>query len=532
MGQPSQRHGPDNETGLLYRLADAANRARRPEDVFEPALDAITQGLRVERASILLAEADGVMRFRAWRGLSHGYRAAVEGHSPWHPDETDPLPVLVPDVLEDAGLRPYLPLFQAEDIRALGFIPLVHQKRLVGKFMIYSATPRELGSAEVQFAVTTASHVAQAVARAQLYAEAEAARRQAEAASRTKDEFISLLGHELRNPLSPILTALHLMRLRDDSRFQRERGVIERQVRHLARLVDDLLDVSRIARGMVELRRARVPLEQVVSKAIEMAAPLLEERQQHLEVRLPPGLGNLLHNAAKFTESKGQVRISAEQERQELVLRVSDTGCGLSAELVPRLFEMFSQARGDGASQGGLGLGLAIVRSLVELHGGTVSAHSAGLGLGSEFVVRLPSAVSLGAPEPQQAPSGEPHPRTRRRVLVVDDNVDAASYLAEALREVGHVVHCANDGPQALRSAERFGPEVALLDIGMPVMDGYELAQRLVAQPGLSELKLVAVTGYGQESDRARSAQHGFVAHLTKPVELDMLLQVIERLGR
>jgi CheY-like chemotaxis protein/two-component sensor histidine kinase len=337
------------------------------------------------------------------------------------------------------------------------------------------------------------------------------------------------------------------MRLRDDSRFQRERGVIERQVRHLARLVDDLLDVSRIARGMVELRKARVPLDQVISKAIEMAAPLLEERQQHLEVQLPPGLlvevdevrlaqvvGNLLHNAAKFTEPKGQVWITAEPrpDEEQLVIRVADTGCGLSPELRPRLFEIFSQARGEGASQGGLGLGLAIVRSLVELHGGTVSAHSQGLGHGSEFVIRLPQTPDPRPLEPPEPSPSLARPRRRQRVLVVDDNVDAASYLAEALREAGHEVDCAHDGPQALRCAAHFGPQVALLDIGLPVMDGYELGQRLRLLPGLAELQLVAVTGYGQESDRARSAAHGFAAHLTKPVELDMLLHVLEHLGR
>jgi signal transduction histidine kinase len=360
--------------------------------------------------------------------------------------------------------------------------------------------------------------------------------------TQVKDEFLALLGHELRNPLAPIVVALQLLRMRGAADQVRELGIIERQVHHLVRLVDDLLDVSRITRGMIRLRRERVELATVVSRAVEMASPLLEQREHHLVVdvpatgcplladreRLAQVIANLLTNAAKYTQPHGDVRVTTRRLAGEdaVVVSVRDNGRGMPPELLAVVFDMFVQGnRPIDRSEGGLGLGLTLVRTLVELHGGTVSAHSGGVGAGSEFLVRLPLAAEAPAPaEPARAAS--PEGAAGRRVLVVDDNGDVVEVMSELLRLSGYEVAIAHDAPEALRVATRFDPEVAVLDIGLPVMDGYELARRLrLANPAV---RLVAVTGYGQPEDRERSRAAGFQEHLVKPIEPDMLLAAID----
>jgi signal transduction histidine kinase len=374
--------------------------------------------------------------------------------------------------------------------------------------------------------------------------EAEAARAEAEVANRSKDEFLAMLGHELRNPLAPIVTALHLMRLRGDETLQRERTIIERQVSHLVRLVDDLLDISRVTRGKVDLKRERIEMSEVVAKAIEMASPLIEQRQHQLAIDVPKGLileadavrmsqvvANLLNNAAKYTEVHGTITVTAGIEDGEIVLRVRDTGIGLSAEMLPRVFDLFVQEhQALDRAQGGLGLGLAIVRSLVELHGGRVEARSEGHGRGTELLIRLPPASPTTEPTPSGEPLRERKAATRPdalRVLVVDDNADTAELMAESVRTMGHVAQVAYDGPAALRIAAQLHPDVALLDIGLPVMDGYELARHLRALPGLAALRLVAVTGYDQEADRRHTEAAGFERHLVKPIHFEQLEEVL-----
>ncbi len=373
-----------------------------------------------------------------------------------------------------------------------------------------------------------------------------AARAEAESASRAKDDFLAMLGHELRNPLAPILTALQLMQLRGEG-GDRERNVIERQVTHLVRLVDDLLDISRITSGKIELHKERLEIAVIIDKAIEMAGPLLEKRSHDLTisvprtgllvegdaVRLAQVVSNLLTNAAKYSDHASRIAISAHRGDSAIEIRVRDEGTGIAEEMLPRVFELFTQERQSLArSQGGLGLGLAIVRNLVSLHGGTVTATSAGRGRGSEFTVRLPEAPVRPVAEPrdpdeitQVIPS--PH---RHRVLVVDDNRDAADMLAESLTAMGHVTQVAHDGPTALTIAREFIPDVALLDIGLPVMDGYELAQLLRDEARLDGVRLVALTGYGQEQDRIRSRAAGFDAHMVKPVPVDDIEQLVRKL--
>ena len=359
----------------------------------------------------------------------------------------------------------------------------------------------------------------------------------AEAASRAKDEFLAMLGHELRNPLAPILTALHLMKLRDPAP-SREREVIERQARHLVRLVDDLLDVSRVVRGKVDLHPRPLLVSDTLAKAIELASPAIEKGEHHLDLDLAPDLwvsgdetrltqvfSNLLTNAAKYTPPRGHLVVQARREDAEVMVTVRDDGIGIEPELLPRVFDLFVQGkRGIDRSEGGLGLGLALVRTLTELHGGKVSAYSEGRGQGTEVTVSLPA---IEAPKPELAPPPpDAVPGRLRRVLVVDDNADAAALLEALLREAGHEVATALDAVSGELLAETFAPEVAVLDLGLPVVDGIELGRRLKARD--ASIVLIAVTGYGQDSDRQRSEAAGFARHLVKPVSAKDLLASVD----
>jgi PAS domain S-box-containing protein len=408
---------------------------------------------------------------------------------------------------------------------------------------IYSAFRNMAGAIEGIFVVAS-DVTAQVTARHQV----DDLRVAAEGANRAKDEFLAMLGHELRNPLSPILTALQLMKLRGEPGSERERTIIERQVNHLTRLVDDLLDVSRIARGRVELKTEIIELSEVVAKAIEMASPLLEQRNHILKVdvrrhglkieadatRLSQVISNLLTNAAKYTPPNGVVSVTASRVADEVVLSVRDTGIGISAENLPRVFDLFVQERQAlDRSQGGLGIGLTIVRSLVERHGGSVSARSDGPGKGSEFIIRLPiegragaGADTPGAVATENAPQATGG--SAIRILIVDDNEDGAEMLAYVLTGKGYETRVAHDAPTALRVAAEFLPNVAFLDLGLPVMDGYELAAHLRRLPGLADLRLIAVTGYGQESDRRRTSEAGFHGHLVKPVDIGALEEAVK----
>ena len=361
-------------------------------------------------------------------------------------------------------------------------------------------------------------------------------------ADRRKDDFLATLAHELRNPLAPIRNALSLMRHSggDAPDFLAERAMAERQVSHLARLVDDLLDIARISRGRIELRKEPLELAPVVRRAIEAIQSTIEGRGHALAVALPARpilleadptrleqiLWNLLSNAAKYTEPGGRIRLEAQREGAETVIRVRDTGIGIEPGMLPRIFEMFTQVDSRSTrSQGGLGIGLGLVKSLVELHGGTIAASSDGPGAGSEFVVRLPALAEARA---STAIPGVESPRqlvaSRRRILVVDDNADAAVSLARLLTRLhGQEVRVAHDGPEALAVAGEFLPEMIVMDIGMPGMDGYEVARRLRLRPEHTGTFLVALTGWGQESDRREAREAGFDCHVVKPVDADTI---------
>jgi PAS domain S-box-containing protein len=361
-------------------------------------------------------------------------------------------------------------------------------------------------------------------------------------ADRRKDEFLATLGHELRNPLSPIRNGLQILRLSQDP-AARERlvGMMERQVDHLVRLVDDLLEVSRISRGKIELRRERVELGPIVHSAIEACRPLLQQEGHELVVDLPSEpvvldadavrlvqvVANLVNNAAKYTEPGGSIRVAARLGDGVVELSVLDNGVGIPPEMLPSVFEMFAQVnRTLGRSQGGLGIGLALVRHLVALHGGSVEAHSGGDGKGSEFVVRLPMPKVRARPAKADG-NGAVLAGASRRVLVVDDNADAAESLAQLLALKGHEVRVAYDGLSGVELARAFEPDVVLLDIGMPGLDGYAVARRLREQDGRRGVRLVALTGYGQLDDRRRAQEAGFDDHLVKPPDVATLEQML-----
>jgi signal transduction histidine kinase/ActR/RegA family two-component response regulator len=420
----------------------------------------------------------------------------------------------------------------AEAVETLGNVTLL--ERPVRVATLVSAVRTALRARERQYQI-----------RAHLLALARAERALKEA-DRRKDEFLAILAHELRNPLAPIRNSLEILHLTnaDNPANEKVREVIERQVNHMVRLVDDLMEISRITRGKIELRKERVELAGVLRNALETSRPLIKAGGHSLTVALPEEpillegdsvrlaqiFSNLLNNAAKYTEERGQIWLSADREGAGAVISVRDSGIGIPPQQLPHVFELFMQGeRHYTRMPSGLGIGLTLVKSLVELHGGTVEAHSEGFGGGSEFVVRLPV---LADARPANAPGAESAAATAlpaRRVLVVDDNRDAADSLGVLLRLLGAEVYVAHSGPEALEQARLHRPAVVLLDLGMPGMDGYQVARRLRQLPGLADITLIALTGWGQDADRRDSAAAGFNHHLTKPADLKELEALLER---
>lgn len=368
---------------------------------------------------------------------------------------------------------------------------------------------------------------------------------------RRKDEFLATLAHELRNPLAPLRTGLEVMKLcTNQGTCERAREMMERQLRHMVRLIDDLLDISRIGRGKIELKREGVAVRSVVEHAVETSRPLIEAGGHQLTVntpdtpiwidgdltRLAQVVGNLLNNSAKYTPQGGRIELTVSIEGDQAVIRVADNGIGISPESLPRVFDLFAQSSEDGRTQGGLGIGLSLVRSLVEMHGGCVAVHSPGIGQGSTFTVRLPLAAPGRADVHTREPDAEPEPEraaaVRRRVLIVDDNKDAAEMLATVLEVHGYETRTAHDGPSALAAANAFQPDVVFLDIGLPGMSGHEVAEQFRADPALAKATLVALTGWGGREDKQRAEETGFDFHLTKPVDLATIEDVLAHAGR
>jgi signal transduction histidine kinase/DNA-binding response OmpR family regulator len=535
------------------RLATLASNAAallvggEPLECVPRVLDALGEHLGLELGLLHLAREGGRLDLVVHGGVP---RADVETLERLSPAETafgraalERTPVFLEDVPRSARD----PAVEALGARFAACLPLLVAGRLIGTLTL-ATRGRAHADAEERLALElTAEQLAAALDRARLVVELQARAEDLAEADRRKDDFLAMLGHELRNPLTPVRNALELLRS-DPAVGERGAHAVElasRQLRHVVRLVDDLVDVSRIRTGKVELRRAPIDVLAPVQVAVEALRPTFRAQEQHLRlelsrepllaeadpVRLAQVLENLLHNASKYTEPGGHALLSAGREGEEIVVRVSDDGMGIAPDLLPRVFEPFVQAhQPPNRRRGGLGLGLTVVRSLVELHGGRISARSDGPGRGSTFEVRLPAL-----PADARLPAGgEPAPRSvarpgnghaRLRVAVVEDNADIRETLRELLQLHGHEVLEAVDGPSGLELVLAETPDVALVDIGLPGMDGYAVAERVRAAG--SSVRLVALTGYGRLEDRARSGGVGFDAHLVKPVELDELTRAL-----
>ena len=430
-------------------------------------------------------------------------------------------------------------MFNQIGIKAIICCPLVKQGRLVAMMAVHQERPRTWSADDVALVETVVDRCWAHIERVRSM---EALRE----ADRRKSEFLATLAHELRNPLAPIRNALELLRLSGDkpAMLERVRGTMERQVDQMVHLINDLLDIARISSGKMVLQIERVDMQSVIASAVETSLPLIEAGGHELALDLPDAaiwvdvdtvrlsqvLSNLLSNASKYTPQHGRIGISARISGDAVVIDVSDTGIGIATHDLERVFDMFSQApHSIGISKGGLGIGLSLVRRLVSLHGGSVSASSAGAGHGSTFTIRLPcmSAAPAGTPVSVAEPPGVAANAVQLRILVADDNADAADTLSLVLREKGHEVHVAYGGEDAVRMGTSIVPDLVFLDPGMPHIDGYEAARALRALPALAEARLVALTGWGAQEDRARTRAAGFDAHLLKPAMPEALDAVL-----
>jgi PAS domain S-box-containing protein len=524
---------------LSSRLLSADDLKLALEDVLENAI--VTCGADFGNVQLLNTQSN-VLEIVAQRGfredfLNHFRAVRVDEGSACAQAMQRGDRIIIEDVELDPAFKPHRRVAAAAGYRAVQSTPLkTHDGKILGMMSTHFRAPHRLSERDQRLLDLYARHAADLIERLR-YEEA------LKDSDRRKDEFLAMLSHELRNPLAPIRNALHLMAMPEAAAetVARAREMTERQVQYLVRLVDDLLDVSRIMRGRIELRRQAIDLAALIAAAAETVQPVLDAQGQELVVsqpnepvrlyvdptRITQVIGNLLNNAAKFSHQAGRVWLTAERHDGEAVVRVRDEGMGIPLEVLPNVFDLFVQ--GDKSlerGRGGLGIGLTVVRRLVELHGGRIEAHSEGPGCGSEFVVRLP----IGTPPaefPMLPTDGVQPLRDPRRLLVVDDNVDAAETLAMLMRMWGHEVRLAFTGPEALRAAEQFRPEIIVLDIGLPEINGYEVARRLRARPEFATATLIALTGYGQEEDRRRSNDAGFDHHLTKPVAPDALRQLL-----
>jgi PAS domain S-box-containing protein len=429
-------------------------------------------------------------------------------------------------IMRELGLRSYIGVPLNVRGKTLGVITFINAESG------HCYDPTDLAVAE-----DLASRAAIAIENAQLY-------RELRDADRRKDEFLATLAHELRNPLAPIRNGLQVIRLAGGGggMVDEARSMMERQLSQMVRLVDDLLDVSRITRNKLDLKKQRVELAAVVQSAIETSRPLIEQARHEFTVTLPPApiyldadltrlaqvFSNLLNNAARYTEAGGHIRLEVERQGSDVLVSVQDDGIGIAAEMLPSIFEMFAQATPAlERSQSGLGIGLSLVKGVVELHGGRVEARSDGPGQGAEFTVRLPVLIETLVQEAPQGEEDEPPGVAQRRILIVDDLKDSADSLAMLLRMKGHEVHTAYDGEEAVIAAERFRPEVVLLDLGMPKLNGYDACRRIREKSRGKDIFLIALTGWGQDDDRRRTKEAGFNGHMVKPVNPSDLMKVL-----
>ena len=536
----------------VQRIADAMLGDLPLDELLHEVLVRIREALRIDTAEILilgLAEEDGgadeALRVRATLGLDGdetaiGFRVPVGvGFSGRVATERR---AVVEDDLEPGQLA--FPLLRRKGVRALAGIPLLSGGRLLGVLQVGSVQPRKFTDDEVNLLQLAGDRVAFGIERTARRDAERRVRDSLEASNRAKDEFLAMLAHELRNPLSAVRNAVASASL-DESRRPRALEIARRQADQLGRLIDDLLDVARITQGRITLRKERVHLEEIVERAVESTRSFIESRGLSLTVvpgepirveadpgRLEQVFVNLLSNAAKYTEAGGRVDVLTERHGEEVVIRVRDTGMGIAPEMLPRVWELFTQSdRALDRAQGGLGIGLTVARRLVELHGGRIEARSAGRGKGAEFVVTLPALPAVTEEARRVAPV-EPVPQRTAHVLLVEDNPDAAESLTTLLELLGHHVRAVYDGIAALDAARASTPDVMLVDIGLPGMDGYEVARRVRRDPALTQVVLVALTGYSRNEDKRQAMAAGFDHYLVKPVDPDALHGLVARFGK
>jgi signal transduction histidine kinase/ActR/RegA family two-component response regulator len=533
----------ESPIAVCLALSRAICRSQSLDDIYAAALDALGHGLGVSRSSILLFDADEVMRFEAHRGLSDAYRRAVEGHTPWTPHSVSPEPIIVGDAAREDSLRHLLPVIAAEGIAAMAFIPLVSLGRVIGKFMVYYDAPTVLGGDQLQLAEVIAAEVAFAIQRTR----AEAA---AEEANRLKDEFLATLSHELRTPLNAILGWSHVL-LTDSLPPERAKHALEivnRNAALQAQLIEDILDISRIIKGKLEIERRPMNVGLALTTVLEGVMPAAAAKQIQLthEIpgRLPPiegdakrlqqVFGNIVSNAIKFTPQGGRISAQCSVDGDSITIDVRDSGVGIEPALLPFIFDRFRQ--GDSRStrkHGGLGLGLAIANHLLEQHGGDMRAHSDGPGRGTRFEVRLPLALTMNS----QAEVGSPVPEELildgATVLVVDDLEDSRELLATIFGQWGaEVVQC-ESVDAAFQALESTPIHLLVADIAMPDIDGYELIARVRGlEDRRATVPAIVVSAYARTRDRHRALAQGYDGYCAKPVDRHELAEVVSEVLR
>lgn len=540
----------------LHELVSRLVHCQDLDSALHEVLDASLSLMEADKGHVQLFDAEQrTLRIAAQRGFEEGSLRSFA-----NVDGSDDTPcsralrlgerVLITDLHQDTASRPYLDVAAEAGYQAVLSTPLLgHNGSPMGMLSTHWQHPTRPPESALRMLDLYARQATEFIERSRIEHRLRQTAEELRQASRAKDEFIAMLGHELRNPLAPIQIALHLMEMRGETGSERERAIIGRQVHHMARLVDDLLDVARIMRGHVTLQAQPTELWSVVARAVETASPLIEQRRHALSVEVAPTglkvmadpvrlaqvLSNLLINAARYTHPEGHIRVTASRHGEdEVKVSVIDDGMGIGPDELERVFDLFTQGRqGLDRSQGGLGLGLTIARTMATMHGGTLTAHSEGKDQGSRFELTLPllpaddDAGHLRGGGQQGAPRGQ-----GLTVLVVDDNEDAAHMLSDLLRGWGFGTLVAHDGPTALSLLAERQVDLGLLDIGLPVMDGYELAQAIHRLPHQGHTPLIALSGYGQDKDRQRSRDSGFREHLIKPVDVDRLACMLETLGQ
>jgi signal transduction histidine kinase/ActR/RegA family two-component response regulator len=530
----------------VQRIGDAMLADLPLDDLLREVLIRVQETVHSDTAVILVHASDaggGELRTRAAVGLDDdaSEQAPIRTGEYFAGRVARERQPLVWNEVDPAAVSPRL---RRRGVRALAGVPLISGDRLLGVLHVGSVTARVFHQEDVELLQLAAERIALGIERSARSDAEKQAREIAEAASRAKDEFLAMLGHELRNPLAAVRNAVAAARLNDSQR-SRALEIAGRQAEQLGRLIDDLLDVARITQGMITLRKACISLAQIVERAIESTRPFvdacglrlaLEVRADDMWVEADPArleqvFVNLLSNAAKYTEAGGRIDVLLERRNGQAIVRIRDTGIGIAPDMLPRVWDLFAQsARTLDRAYGGLGIGLTVARRLVELHGACIEAHSDGLGKGATFTVSFPVLAVAGEGRPDVASASTS--RRSVRVLVVEDNPDIADSLRMLLEVLGHRVRTVGDGVAALEAARANVPDVMLVDIGLPGIDGYEVARRVRRDPDLEQTVLIALTGYGREEDRARALAAGFDYHLVKPLSPDALNGLVTWLGK